>query len=257
MDASGPFWWQLRSQHSQAPGHLPCPLCSRLAFIPRAVATLEVGGGDGNGSSQGGLSALPPGPLGGTFSSLRPPPSLWEEAISSGLTQTWESQTQVESPSGLQDCACSFLCPPTIKLRSQTAEPASQRCYENSVPEPGGAGRLGESDPGREPFLAPRLRLLFPLSPSNKAKVSGGQACLAVVLQELSENSQRMGWRTARTMDHPERAAVPVPGTPPPGLLPNQWQVSSGSYAPQNLRCKTSGLQAWYLQWAFWSHLLE
>lgn len=76
MDASGPFWWQLRSQHSQAPGHLPCPLCSRLAFIPRAVATLEVGGGDGNGSSQGGLSALPPGPLGGTFSSLRPPPSL-------------------------------------------------------------------------------------------------------------------------------------------------------------------------------------
>ena len=52
MDASGPFWWQLHSQHSQAPGRLPCPLCSRLAFIPRAVATLEVGGGDGNGSSQ-------------------------------------------------------------------------------------------------------------------------------------------------------------------------------------------------------------
>lgn len=98
-------------------GRLPCPLCPRLAFIPRTVATLEVGVGDGNGSSQGGLPAPPPGPLGGTFSSLRPPPSLCEEAISSGLTHTlgnqgeqkgWESQTLVESPSWLQDCSHSF-----------------------------------------------------------------------------------------------------------------------------------------------------
>ena len=42
------------------------PACfAPLAFIPRAVAALEVCGGDGNGSIQGGLSPPPLGPLGG------------------------------------------------------------------------------------------------------------------------------------------------------------------------------------------------
>lgn len=41
---------------------------------------------------------------------------------------------------------------------------------------------LGESDPGGEPFRAPRLCLLFPLSPNNKAKVSDSRTCLTAVL---------------------------------------------------------------------------
>ena len=98
-------------------GTPPLPALPQTGFHPTCSGHPRGGGAGGNGSSQGGLPAPPPGPLGGTFSSLRPPPSLCEEAISSGLTHTlgsqgeqegWESQTLVESPSWLQDCSHSF-----------------------------------------------------------------------------------------------------------------------------------------------------
>lgn len=95
---------------------------------------------------------------------IRSHPRPWEQGVAGRLT--------VSDPGGEQDCACSFLCPPTIKLRSQ-AGPASQWCCKNSA--------------------------------------------------ECSK-AQRMGWWTARTMDHPKLAAVPATGTPPLGLLPHQWQ---------------------------------
>lgn len=44
---------------------------------------------------------------------IRSHPHPWEQGVAGRLA--------VSDPGGEQDCACSFLCPPTIKLRSQAA----------------------------------------------------------------------------------------------------------------------------------------
>lgn len=76
---------------------------------------------------------VPSQPVSGGYL-IRSHPRPWEQGVAGRLV--------VSDPGGEQDYARSFICPPTIKLRSQVAVPASQWCCKNSA-ECSKAQRMG------------------------------------------------------------------------------------------------------------------